>query len=95
VVVAGERIVKPRCSVLNYGWRTALLVTGMFYVAMILAGYAVELLLGATGVIPEARNAKIEAGISWNYTTWFNLALLTITAILLVRFVPRRSPASC
>jgi uncharacterized membrane protein YraQ (UPF0718 family) len=66
----------------------ALLVTGVFCAAMVLAGYAVELHFGATGLIPEARNAKvIEAGISWNYTTWLNLALPAITAILLVRFV--------
>jgi uncharacterized membrane protein YraQ (UPF0718 family) len=66
----------------------ALLVTGVFYAAMVVAGYAVGLLFGAAGLIPEARDAKvIDAGISWNYTTWLNLALLAITAILLVRFV--------
>jgi uncharacterized membrane protein YraQ (UPF0718 family) len=71
-----------------YGWRTALAITGVFYAAMVLAGYAVEILFGTTGLIPETRNAKvIEAGISWNYTTWLNIVFLTLTAILLVRFV--------
>jgi hypothetical protein len=73
----------------NYGWRMALLVTGVFYAAMVLAGYVVELLFCRDRhhpLIPEARNAKvIEAGISWNYTIWLNLALLAITTIPLVR----------
>jgi uncharacterized protein len=70
-----------------YGWRTALAITGVFYVAMVVAGYVVELLFGATGLIPATRNARvIEAGITWNYTTWLNLAFLAVTAILLVRF---------
>jgi uncharacterized membrane protein YraQ (UPF0718 family) len=71
-----------------YGWRTALLVTGVFYAAMVLAGYAVEVLFGATGLIPASRTAKVvESGISWNYTTWLNLLFLAITAVLLIRFV--------
>jgi uncharacterized membrane protein YraQ (UPF0718 family) len=77
----------------NYGWRMALLVTGVFYAAMVLAGYVVELLFCRDRhhpLIPEARNAKvIEAGISWNYTISLNLALLAITTILLVRSYAR------
>jgi hypothetical protein len=77
----------------NYGWRMALLVTGVFYAAMVLAGYVVELLYWRDRhhpLIPEVRNAKvIEAGISWNYTIWLSLALLAITTILLVRSYAR------
>jgi hypothetical protein len=83
----------------NYGWRMALLVTGVFYAAMVLAGYVVELLFCRDRhhpLIPEARNAKvIEAGISWNYTISLNLALLAITTILLVRsYAPAGYPCS-
>jgi uncharacterized membrane protein YraQ (UPF0718 family) len=71
-----------------YGWRMALVITGVFYLAMVIAGYCVELLFGATGLTPTTRNAKvIEAGISWNYTTWLNLVFLALTAVLLIRFV--------
>jgi uncharacterized protein len=71
-----------------YGWRTALLITGVFYVAMVLAGYAVELIFGAAGLTPTERDAKVvEAGISWNYTTWLNIIFLAITTVMLVQFV--------
>jgi uncharacterized membrane protein YraQ (UPF0718 family) len=29
----------------------------------------------------------MEQGITWNYTTWLNIAFLVLTAVLLVRFV--------
>jgi uncharacterized membrane protein YraQ (UPF0718 family) len=29
----------------------------------------------------------MEASISWNYTTWLNIAFLVIAAVLIVRFV--------
>lgn len=71
-----------------YGWKAALRVTGIFYLAMVLAGYAVEGLFSLTGLTPHARNATvIEASISWNYTTWLNIAFLIVAAILVIRFV--------
>ncbi|HEY7174174.1 MAG TPA: permease, partial [Micromonosporaceae bacterium] len=70
-----------------YGWRMALYITGTFYVAMVVAGYLVELLFGATGLVPDERNAKVvDAGITWNYTTWLNIVFLALGAVLLVRF---------
>jgi uncharacterized membrane protein YraQ (UPF0718 family) len=70
-----------------YGWRTALYITGTFYAAMVVAGYAIELLFGATGLVPAQRAAKVmEAGISWNYTTWLNIAFLLVGAALVARF---------
>jgi uncharacterized membrane protein YraQ (UPF0718 family) len=71
-----------------YGWRTALYVTGTFYAAMVVAGYVVEILFGATGLIPSERDATVmEAGITWNYTTWLNIAFLILAAALVFRFV--------
>jgi uncharacterized membrane protein YraQ (UPF0718 family) len=29
----------------------------------------------------------MEAGISWNYTTWLNIAFLILAAVLVVRFI--------
>jgi uncharacterized membrane protein YraQ (UPF0718 family) len=70
-----------------YGWRTAAFIAGTFYLTMVLAGYAVELLFSALHLVPKQRNATvIEPHLSWNYTTWLNLAFLALAAALLVRF---------
>jgi uncharacterized membrane protein YraQ (UPF0718 family) len=71
-----------------YGTKMMLTLLGTFYAAMVTAGYIVELLFGAAGLIPSQRNATVmEAGISWNYTTWLNIAFLALAAVLGVRFV--------
>jgi uncharacterized protein len=71
-----------------YGTKMMLVLLGTFYVSMVCAGYAVELLFGASGLIPSGRNATVmHAGISWNYTTWLNITLLILAAVLVVRFV--------
>jgi uncharacterized protein len=88
--ILADLIILPIINIYRkyYGWRTALLVTGVFYVAMVLAGYAVELLFGATGLVPSHRNARVvEAGIEWNYTTWLNIAFLVLAAALILRFI--------
>jgi uncharacterized protein len=88
--IFADLIVLPIINIYRkyYGWRMALTITGVFYLAMVVAGYAVELLFGATGLTPAARGAKVvEAEISWNHTTWLNLAFLALTAVLAYRFV--------
>jgi len=71
-----------------YGTRMALVLLGTFYAAMVGAGYLVELLFGVAGLIPTQRSARVmEEGISWNYTTWLNIAFLLLAAVLIVRFV--------
>jgi uncharacterized membrane protein YraQ (UPF0718 family) len=70
-----------------YGTRMTLVLLGTFYAAMVGAGYLVELLFGVTGLIPAQRSAMVmDEGISWNYTTWLNIAFLVLAAVLLVRF---------
>jgi uncharacterized membrane protein YraQ (UPF0718 family) len=70
-----------------YGLRAALRVTSTFYLAMVLAGYAVEALFALTGLTPTSRNAAVVgASVSWNYTTWLNVVFLALAAVLLVRF---------
>jgi uncharacterized membrane protein YraQ (UPF0718 family) len=65
----------------------ALVLLATFYASMVIAGYLVELLFGAASLIPEDRNAMVmTAGISWNYTTWLNIAFLILAAVLVVRF---------
>jgi len=71
-----------------YGTRMALVLLGAFYAAMVGAGYLVELLFGVADLIPTQRSAMVmEEGISWNYTTWLNIAFLLLAAVLIVRFV--------
>jgi uncharacterized membrane protein YraQ (UPF0718 family) len=71
-----------------YGVRMTLVLLGTFYTAMVAAGYFVELFFGATGLIPTERSARVmEAGITWNYTTWLNIAFLTLATMLVIRFV--------
>jgi uncharacterized membrane protein YraQ (UPF0718 family) len=71
-----------------YGTRMAVFLAGTFYATAALAGYAVELLFGATGMIPDRAGAHLpDEGITWNYTTWLNVAFLALAAALVVRFV--------
>ncbi|AEM81990.1 permease [Streptomyces violaceusniger] len=71
-----------------YGAKTAAFLLGTFYLAMVIAGYIVEFAFDGLGLIPDQTDAKIPMeGISWNYTTWLNIAFLTLAAALLVRFV--------
>ncbi|MCX5321047.1 permease [Streptomyces sp. NBC_00120] len=70
-----------------YGAKTAAFLLGTFYLAMVIAGYLVEFALGGLGLIPDRADAKIPMeGVSWNYTTWLNIAFLLLAAVLLVRF---------
>jgi len=70
-----------------YGTRMALFVFGTFFAATVGAGYLVELLFGVTGLTPTDRSARVvEAGITWNYTTWLNIVFLLAAAALVIRF---------
>jgi uncharacterized protein len=71
-----------------YGAKMTMVLFGTFYSSMVVAGYLVELLFGAIGLIPTERNAMVmEASFSWNYTTWLNLVFLALSAVLVARFV--------
>jgi uncharacterized membrane protein YraQ (UPF0718 family) len=71
-----------------YGTRMALFLFATFYAAMVLAGYAIEILFGITGLTPTHRNARVlEASISWNYTTYLNVAFLALAGVLVLKFV--------
>jgi hypothetical protein len=66
----------------------ALLLAAAFYAAAAVAGYAVELIFGALGGIPDRGGAHMSSGaITWNHTTWLNIAFLALAAVLVVRFV--------
>jgi uncharacterized protein len=55
---------------------------------MAAAGYVVEFLFQALGIIPQDRNvAAITEGIQWNYTSVLNILFLFLAAILVIRFL--------
>jgi len=71
-----------------YGWKVMGYILLTFYVTMAAAGYVVEFVFGALGIIPTNRNvAAITEGISWNYTTVLNIIFLILAAILVIRFI--------
>jgi hypothetical protein len=71
-----------------YGTKMMFVLLGTFYLAMVAAGYLVEITFGVANLIPEQRDMMVmQQGITWNYTTWLNIAFLILTAALLIRFV--------
>jgi uncharacterized membrane protein YraQ (UPF0718 family) len=70
-----------------YGARMAAFLLAAFYAATVLAGYAVEIIFGGLGLVPDRSSATIpHGGVSWNYTTWLNIVFLALAAVLLIRF---------
>jgi uncharacterized membrane protein YraQ (UPF0718 family) len=70
-----------------YGTKMTLVILGIFYAAMAIAGYIIEFLFSGLGLIPAERTARVgEQGIQWNYTTVLNIIFLLLAAALLVRF---------
>ncbi|MFG2562446.1 permease [Streptomyces sp. NPDC048496] len=70
-----------------YGAKMTLFLLGTFYAAMATAGYIVELAFSGLDLIPDRADATIPMnGVTWNYTTWLNIAFLLLAAALLLRF---------
>jgi uncharacterized membrane protein YraQ (UPF0718 family) len=71
-----------------YGWRVMGYILLTFYVTMAAAGYVVEFLFQALGIIPQDRHvAAITEGVQWNYTSILNIVFLLLAAILVNRFI--------
>jgi uncharacterized membrane protein YraQ (UPF0718 family) len=71
-----------------YGWRVALYLLGVSYVAMVLAGLAVGGLFEGLRLAPAHHFiTAFQAAPSWNYTTFLNLAALVVVVVLGWRFV--------
>ena len=88
--VFADLLILPILSIYRryYGLRTAVFLAWTFYVAMVLAGYVVELVFGGLGLIPSQSSAKIPtSGVSWDYTTYLNIVFLLLAAVLVVRFL--------
>ncbi len=71
-----------------YGGRMTLFLATTFYAASVIAGYVVEILFGVLRLMPSGHHARVEmAHLSWNYTTYLNIAFLILAGILAIRFV--------
>jgi uncharacterized membrane protein YraQ (UPF0718 family) len=88
--IFADLIVLPILNIYRkyYGPRMSGFLFVTFYVSMAAAALLVDLLFVALGLIPPQRNALVvEATITWNYTTWLNIAFLMLAAYLVWRFV--------
>lgn len=71
-----------------YGLKMAAFLTATFYVAMVLAGYAIEFIFAVLHLTPTIRQARVtEAAITWNYTTFLNIAFIVLAGALIYRFI--------
>jgi uncharacterized protein len=76
-----------------YGRRMSLFLLATFYASMVVAGLVVEVLFQAFGLVPDERDAKVvEASVTWNYTTFLNIAFLALSAVLVLRFLRTGGP---
>ena len=77
-----------------YGLKMAGFLFVTFYVAMAVAALIVDLIFDAFALIPPEHKAQVvEASITWNYTSWLNLAFLVLSGLLVWRFLKTGGPA--
>jgi uncharacterized membrane protein YraQ (UPF0718 family) len=93
--IFADLIVLPILNIYRkyYGIKMSLFLLATFYATMVAAGYVIEILFGALGLIPEERNAKVvEASVTLNYTTVLNILFLALAAVLVYRFLRTGGP---
>lgn len=76
-----------------YGLKVSAFLLVTFYAAMAGAALAVEFIFAVLHIVPRQRNARVvQEAITWNYTTWLNLAFLMLAAFLVWRFMRTGGP---
>jgi uncharacterized membrane protein YraQ (UPF0718 family) len=93
--IFADLIVLPILNIYRkyYGLKMAGFLFVTFYAAMAVAALIVELLFGILGLVPAERHARVvEASVTWNYTTWLNIAFLVVAALLVWRFLRTGGP---
>jgi uncharacterized protein len=94
--IFADLIVLPILNIYRkyYGLKMAGFLFVTFYAAMAVAALIVEMIFGALGLVPAQRNARVvEASVSWDYTTWLNIAFLILAGLLVWRFLKTGGPA--
>jgi hypothetical protein len=86
----GDLIILPIVNIHRkyYGWRAALVLLVLFYVAMATAALVVEWIFLALHLTPHAHatGMALEMGFRWDHTAVLNLVFLAIAAVLLWQF---------
>jgi len=76
-----------------YGLRIAVTLGLVFYAAMAGAAYAIEILFGLLGLVPQDRSIDImQHGITLNYTSVLDIIALLLAAVLVWRFMRTGGP---
>jgi uncharacterized membrane protein YraQ (UPF0718 family) len=72
-----------------YGIKVSGFLLVTFYAAMVLAGYAVEIIFGVFGLIPERHlgHVPMASGVTLNYTTVLNVLFLFLASALVARAI--------
>jgi uncharacterized protein len=72
-----------------YGIKVSGFLLATFYAAMVLAGYAVEILFGVFGLVPERHlgHVPMDSGVTLNYTAVLNVVFLFLAAALVARAI--------
>jgi uncharacterized membrane protein YraQ (UPF0718 family) len=71
-----------------YGLQMTLILSGVLYASMVIAGLAVDLVFSGFGLVPASRHAKVvEASVTLNYTTVLNAIFLLLGGLLIWRFL--------
>jgi uncharacterized membrane protein YraQ (UPF0718 family) len=94
--IFADLIVLPVLNIYRkyYGLKMAGFLFVTFYAAMASAALIVELVFDVLGLVPAERNGRVaEASVTWNYTTWLNIALLLVGGLLVWRFLKTGGPA--
>ncbi len=88
--VFGDLIIIPILNIYRkyYGGRVALYLFVVSYLTMAAAGLLVGAVFSALNWVPVSRNvAAFGTTISWDATTFCNIAALAVIALLLLRFL--------
>lgn len=94
--IFADLIVLPILNIYRkyYGLKMSAFLFATFYAAMAVAALIVELIFGALGLVPAQRNARVvDASITWDYTSWLNIAFLILAVLLIWRFLKTGGPA--
>jgi uncharacterized protein len=88
--IFGDLIILPIFNIYRkyYGGRVAIYLFAVSYVTMVVAGLGVGSLFSALGWVPSQRNVSaFTTSVSFDPTTYLDLVLLAVIALLAVRFL--------
>jgi uncharacterized protein len=88
--IFGDLIILPILNIYRkyYSARVAAYLFAVSYATMVVAGLAIGALFDVLGWVPTDRNvAAFSTSVAWDATTFLNIAVLVLIALLLVRFM--------